>query len=127
LSEFRNELKFLCIYCLKKSKTKTDLNEKKMKAKEMFLEKVEKIDFRERIEFENKEKLEFESEEENELNLSSEEENEDLIEDNDDEWVTTSETSDDSEDNSLDNENTNNQIVSYFSIRFFLFFSLNFF
>jgi hypothetical protein len=110
LSEFRNELKFLCIYCLKKSKTKTDLNEKQMKAKEMFLEKVEKIDFRERIEFENKEKLEFESEEENELNLSSEEEeNEDLIEDNDDEWETTSETSDDS----LDNENAN-QIVSHF-------------
>ena len=52
LNEFRNELKFLCVYCL----GNVNISQKtpNFREKSEFLEKIEKIDFRERIEFENK-------------------------------------------------------------------------
>ena len=54
LNEFRTELKFLCIYCLKNNSKFSESNDL-IKKKENFLKEIQKIDFRERIEFENKE------------------------------------------------------------------------
>jgi hypothetical protein len=54
LNEFRTELKFLCIYCLKNNSKFSETNDL-IKKKENFLKEIQKIDFRERIEFENKE------------------------------------------------------------------------
>ncbi|CAG2108976.1 unnamed protein product [Medioppia subpectinata] len=56
LNEFRNDLKFFCIFCLKNN-SKID---SQIKAKEMFLKTNQKIDFRERIEFQNETQNEIE-------------------------------------------------------------------
>ncbi|XP_054159775.1 F-actin-monooxygenase mical1-like [Oppia nitens] len=50
LNEFRNELRFLCIFCAK-SEARND--PKKIRAKELFLSSAESVDFRERAHFQS--------------------------------------------------------------------------
>ena len=110
LNEFRNELKFLCIYCLKNNSKNESFDW--IKAKENFLKQNQKIDFRERIQFSNQVKEEdnncleiVNKKPMNELNSDSDTEltfdlsssddsdSEDDISDDSDDWETTSEDS----------------------------------
>ena len=87
MNEFRNELKFLCVFCLKNNSKNIEKSENRFSAKQKFLSEIEKIDFRERIGFENKsENKNIEIVEKTALNERSEaEEAEDEPEEDDEE------------------------------------------